>query len=389
MWSVRLPNFTSMLIAVFSSILTTSGLRHEENKNMSMITLKDIRHSYMANPVDEIDWALKEMSVEWSDGGAYALLGPSGCGKTTLLNIISGLLAPTEGEVWFGDQNVTNEPADTRNIAQVFQFPVVYDTMSVYDNLAFPLRNRGIDEATVDKRVREIGAMLDLSETLEKRASGLTADGKQKISLGRGLVREDVNVIMFDEPLTVIDPHLKWVLRSKLKELHHRVGATMIYVTHDQTEALTFADQVVVMHDGTVVQIGSPVELFERPQHTFVGHFIGSPGMNVLSCEMDNGKAMFAGQALPLAEAIGGNPKGKSEIGIRPEFVSFADDGIAVNVVKSIDVGRFRIVEVRHDEESIKLLVPEGEEIPADGAHVSFDQAHTRLYVDGWVAGAN
>lgn len=354
---------------------------------MSMITLKDIRHSYLPPPVREEDWALKEMSVQWSDGGAYALLGPSGCGKTTLLNIISGLLRPSEGEVWFGDRNVTEEPPDTRNIAQVFQFPVVYDTMTVYDNLAFPLRNRGIEEAEVDERVREIGAMLDLTETLHKRASGLTADGKQKISLGRGLVRKDVNVIMFDEPLTVIDPHLKWVLRSKLKELHQRVGATMIYVTHDQTEALTFADQVVVMHEGTVVQIGTPVELFERPQHTFVGHFIGSPGMNVLPCEINNGQGVFAGRTMPSVNAVTGDVSGRTEIGIRPEFVTFTDDGIAVDIVKVSDVGRFRIVEVRHGEHGIKLLLPEDQQVPADGAHVNFDPAHTQIYVDGWMAG--
>jgi glycerol transport system ATP-binding protein len=354
---------------------------------MSMITLKDIRHSYLESPQVEEDWALKEMSVEWSDGGAYALLGPSGCGKTTLLNIISGLLTPSEGEVWFGDKNVTEEPADTRNIAQVFQFPVVYDTMTVYDNLAFPLRNRGIDEKEVDTRVREIGAMLDLTETLDKRASGLTADGKQKISLGRGLVRKDVNVIMFDEPLTVIDPHLKWILRSKLKELHQRVGATMIYVTHDQTEALTFADQVVVMHEGEVVQIGTPIDLFERPQHTFVGHFIGSPGMNVLPCEINNGQAIFAGQVTPTVNAVGGDSAGRTEIGIRPEFVTFADAGIAVDIVKVSDIGRFRIVEVRHDENSIKLLLPEGQQVPADGAYIQFDQARTQIYVDGWMAG--
>ncbi len=172
---------------------------------------------------------------------------------------------------------MTDATPEQRNIAQVFQFPVIYDTMTVYDNLAFPLRNRGVGEAEVDKRVREIATMLELDHMLKKRASGLTADGKQKISLGRGLVRSDVNVIMFDEPLTVIDPHLKWVLRSKLKELHHRIRRTMIYVTHDQTEALTFADQVVVMKDGEIVQIGTPIELFERPKHTFVGHFIGSP----------------------------------------------------------------------------------------------------------------
>jgi len=356
---------------------------------MSMISLKGIRHSYMPSPTRDEDWALKEMSLEWSDGGAYALLGPSGCGKTTLLNIISGLLTPTQGEIWFDDMNVTNEPADTRNIAQVFQFPVVYDTMSVYDNLAFPLRNRGIDEARVDKRVREIGEMLDLSDRLATRASGLTADGKQKISLGRGLVREDVNVIMFDEPLTVIDPHLKWVLRSKLKELHQRVGATMIYVTHDQTEALTFADQVVVMHDGGVVQIGTPVELFERPKHTFVGHFIGSPGMNVLPCTIDNNQVMFAGQQVQTVNIVGGASVERTEIGIRPEFVSFCENGLAVNIVKVIDVGRARIVEVRHAGHNIKMLVSEDTPLPGAETFIQFAPAHTHVYVDGWLVGGD
>ena len=151
-----------------------------------------------------------------------------------------------------------------RDIAQIFQFPVIYDTMTVYDNLAFPLKNRSLSETEIDSKVKEIGKMLELTSTLNNKASGLTADGKQKISLGRGLVRSDVNVIMFDEPLTVIDPHLKWVLRSKLKELHQKINRTMIYVTHDQIEALTFADQVVVMHEGQIVQTGTPVELFEN-----------------------------------------------------------------------------------------------------------------------------
>src|SRR5262247_4561789 len=267
---------------------------------MARIRIEHLRHSYVPRPARESDWALKEVDLEWADGGAYALLGPSGCGKTTLLNIVSGLLRPTAGRILFGDADVTASPPGERNIAQVFQFPVVYDTMTVYDNLAFPLRNRGVPEARVDSRVREIAALLDLESMLPQRAAGLTADGKQKISLGRGLVRSDVNVIMFDEPLTVIDPHLKWQLRSKLKELHQRTRRTMIYVTHDQTEALTFAEKVVVMHEGTVVQIGSPVELFERPHHTFVGHFIGSPGMNVLPCEVREGAAFLAGKPVPI-----------------------------------------------------------------------------------------
>ena len=355
---------------------------------MSSIGLKDLRHSYFSSPAQSADWALKHIDIEWSDGGAYALLGPSGCGKTTLLNIISGLIAPTEGRVTFGDRDVTDIPTDQRNIAQVFQFPVVYDTMTVYDNLAFPLLNRKVPKAEIDTRVREIAKMLDLEDRLTRRASGLTADGKQKISLGRGLVRSDVNVIMFDEPLTVIDPHLKWVLRSKLKELHQQVGSTMIYVTHDQTEALTFADQVVVMHEGTVVQIGTPVDLFEKPKHTFVGHFIGSPGMNVLPCEIEEGAPRFAGRRVALESPVE-TPADTAtlEIGVRPEFVSFAPEGIPVEIVKVADAGRYRIVDTRHGEAVIKLLVAEGEALPSESAHVRFDPAHTQVYADGWIIG--
>jgi glycerol transport system ATP-binding protein len=357
---------------------------------MARISLQNLKHSYLGDPRTEDDWALKRMNMDWSDGGAYALLGPSGCGKTTLLSIISGLLSPTEGRVLFDGKDVTDIPPDRRNIAQVFQFPVVYDTMTVYDNLAFPLRNRGMAETELDGKVREIAAMLDLEDTLRKRASGLTADGKQKISLGRGLVRSDVNAILFDEPLTVIDPHLKWLLRSKLKELHQSIGTTMIYVTHDQTEALTFADQVVVMHEGTVVQIGTPVDLFERPKHTFVGHFIGSPGMNVLPCTLEGTTPYFDGVPVPTEHAAPANGSAKHlEIGVRPEFVSFAEDGIPVEIVRLSDVGRYQIVDVRHGEHTIKLLAPEGASLPSDSVHVRFDPAHTRIYADGWMMGEN
>jgi glycerol transport system ATP-binding protein len=356
---------------------------------MAAIHLEQVRHSYRANPRDaeDADWALRNIDLKWADGGAYALLGPSGCGKTTLLNLISGLLTPTRGRILFGERDVSRLEPGERNIAQVFQFPVVYDTMTVFDNLAFPLRNRGLGPAEIDRRVREIAAMLDLQDRLSQRASGLTADGKQKISLGRGLVRSDVAAILFDEPLTVIDPHLKWRLRSKLKELHQRVGLTMIYVTHDQTEALTFANQVVVMIDGQVVQSGTPVELFERPRHTFVGHFIGSPGMNVLPCEVDAaGVARYAGHAVPVASRGATTAQGKkTEIGVRPEFVRFADAGLPVNVERISDVGRFRIVDARSGEHLIKALIGEDQRVPTERGHLSFEPARTQLYADGWI----
>ncbi len=353
---------------------------------MAEIRLKNLRHSFVAQPKSESDYALKEVDLTWADGGAYALLGPSGCGKSTLLNIISGLLVPSEGQVLFNGIDMTAKAPTERNIAQVFQFPVIYDTMTVYDNLAFPLRNRGVDAATVDRRVTAIAEMLELTDQLRRRAAGLTPDAKQKISMGRGLVREDVNVIMFDEPLTVIDPHLKWKLRSKLKELHHRVRATMIYVTHDQTEALTFADQVVVMQEGVVVQVGSPVELFERPAHTFVGHFIGSPGMNVIPCEVSGGAAMLNGRKIIEVPSV---PAGKkTEIGVRPEFVRFGAEGVPARVVRVADAGRTRVVETRMGDTRVNAVLDPADPVPEGETHLVFDPARTGLYADGWLVGA-
>ena len=354
---------------------------------MAKITIDSLKHAYVSEPTRDEHYALKHVDLNWADGGAYALLGPSGCGKTTLLNLISGLLHPSQGRILFDDRDVTFATPEMRNIAQVFQFPVIYDTMTVYDNLAFPLRNRGVDEAEIKKRVTEIGEMLELTSTLHKKASGLTADGKQKISLGRGLVRSDVNVIMFDEPLTVIDPHLKWQLRSKLKELQQRIKRTMIYVTHDQTEALTFADQVVVMNNGEIVQMGTPIELFERPMHTFVGHFIGSPGMNLMPCEVKGGKAFVGEHHIASANSkLAGD--GKRELGVRPEFVTFVNKGIPADVLRVSDIGRYRVVETRVAGSSVKLIVPEGEAIPEGRAHLAFDAKHTQIYSDGWIAGA-
>jgi glycerol transport system ATP-binding protein len=194
---------------------------------MAQIELIDLAHSY-GQSHGEITWALKQMTLSWSDGGAYALLGPSGCGKTTLLNIISGLIAPTQGRILFDGRDVTTLEPQQRNIAQVFQFPVIYDTMTVFDNLAFPLRNRRWKNGEVRKRVHEIAEILELQGDLPVRAKGLSADTKQKISLGRGLVRPDVAAVLFDEPLTVIDPHVKWLLRRKLKQLHQQLNLSLI-----------------------------------------------------------------------------------------------------------------------------------------------------------------
>lgn len=358
---------------------------------MAEIHLKQLAHSYLPHPAGPRDYALKRIDHVWEDGKAYALLGPSGCGKTTLLNIISGLLQPSEGRVCFDADDVTQLPTEQRRIAQVFQFPVVYDTMSVYDNLAFPLRNHGHDEAVVRERVTHMAEMLELGDVLKQKARGLTADAKQTISLGRGLVRENVAAILFDEPLTVIDPHLKHKLRMQLKRLHRQFNHTMIYVTHDQTEALSFADHVVVMYEGEVVQMGTPQQLFERPAHTFVGYFIGSPGMNVLDARVEGNCATVGGRSIPLAQGYDVVVGEKVEIGVRPEFVRLlskadaGDAGLPVTVKRIEDIGRYRIARTDCLGRELNVVIPEGTALSDHADRVVFDADRVNVYVDGWI----
>ena len=357
---------------------------------MARIDLKNLAHSYLAKPVKPEDYALRKTDHIWEDGSAYALLGPSGCGKTTLLNIISGLLKPSEGQVLFDGKDVTDMLPQERNIAQVFQFPVIYDTMSVFDNLAFPLRNRNQPEADIRERVEEIAEMLELQDVLQKRAANLSADAKQKISLGRGLVRSDVAAILFDEPLTVIDPHLKLLLRRKLKQIHAKFKLTMVYVTHDQLEALTFAEKVVVMNEGEVLQIGTPQELFENPQHTFVGYFIGSPGMNFLPCTLQEGNACVGDICIPLNHDPG-QLAGKIEMGIRPEFLTLHQDSQTgthrVSIKEIDDLGNCKIVRVQLEGHDLKVKVPEGKEVPVEYGYLEFPPEWIRLYVDSKLVG--
>ncbi|WP_224003623.1 ABC transporter ATP-binding protein [Cupriavidus pinatubonensis] len=357
----------------------------------------DLAHSYVADPRSDDDYALLPLKFSFEDGGAYALLGPSGCGKTTLLNCISGLLRPSQGRILFDGRDVTAESPQARNIAQVFQFPVIYDTMTVGENLAFPLRNRGVPAAQVRERVGRVAEMLELSASLDRRASGLAADAKQKISLGRGLVRHDVSAILFDEPLTVIDPQLKWQLRRKLKEIHHEFRLTLIYVTHDQTEALTFADQVVVMSRGKAVQVGSADALFGRPAHTFVGHFIGSPGMNFVSADWRDGAVEIAGRrylpALPDAVAGALREAGSFRVGVRPEYLRLAgqDDAQAmpVRVERAQDIGTYWLVTGTLQEAGGQVgtlrarLGGEAAALrPGDTAWLSVFNRHTCYYVN-------
>lgn len=360
---------------------------------MAEIKLSALAHTYEKDKGENASYAIREMNHVWADGGAYALLGPSGCGKSTLLNIISGLLQPSDGEVLFDGVRMNEASPQDRNIAQVFQFPVVYDTMSVYDNLAFPLRNMKASEDKIKQKVADIADILELTPVLKKKAELLTADEKQKVSMGRGLVRDDVSAILFDEPLTVIDPQLKWKLRRKLKQIHQQFNVTMVYVTHDQLEASTFADKIAVMYNGQVVQFGSPRELFEKPNHTFVGYFIGSPGMNFFDVKRSETGLVFDDIELPISaeyqHVLDNTDSTNLKLGIRPEFVQVWDkpqtDTFVAKVEHVEDLGSYKILTMTLGKQTLKVRLQEDQVVPEGSAHISFPEQWLMLYLDEYL----
>ncbi|MFL1465366.1 ABC transporter ATP-binding protein [Marinobacter sp. HN1S83] len=358
---------------------------------MAEIHLKSLAHSYSDTPAGPDDYAIRHLDHVWEKGGAYALLGPSGCGKSTMLNIISGLLQPSEGDVLFDGKRVNELSPRDRNIAQVFQFPVIYDSMTVFQNLAFPLKNTGVPKSQIKAKVNEIAGILEIESELHKKAKNLSADQKQKVSMGRGLVRGDVSAILFDEPLTVIDPQLKWKLRRKLKQIHEQFDITMVYVTHDQLEASTFADKIAVMYDGQIVQFGTPTELFEQPNHTFVGYFIGSPGMNLVEVERCPRGVCFGSTVLPMdarqVELLQRLQSNNLKIGIRPEFIQAsdiaADDTFEAEVLDVEDLGTYKIMTVKLDFETLKVRLTEDQHFDVGSqVQLSFPEKWLKLYVD-------
>ena len=308
-----------------------------------------------------------------------------------MLNIISGLLSPSDGRLMLGDRDVTRVKTADRNIAQVFQFPVIYQSKTVYGNLAFPLVCRHWPKARIDARVEEIAALLGLTSRLGQSAKRLTADEKQLISLGRGLVRNDVAALLMDEPLTVIDPQMKFDLRRRIKTANEQTRHTMIYVTHDQNEAMIFADEVLVMRAGRVVQRGTPRELFERPRDTFVGTFIGSPGMNFIPALLSaRGVVVDDSLALPASvpeELINADA---ISVGIRPEHIRLAEGaaGIPARIVGVQDHGAVRVVDLRLGAHLVRMKLPRAASLPEGEARIVFAPGHAQLYRDGQWAGS-
>jgi len=277
---------------------------------VAQITLENIGFRYPGASED----TLSGLSLDIAHGEAHALLGASGAGKTTLLNLLSGLFAPTTGKLLFDRADVSQLVGRERNVAQVFQFPVLYESLNVAENLAFPLRTRGAGKAEITGRVDYICKQLDISNLRDRKANTLSLFEKQLVAVGKALVRDNVSLILLDEPLTAVEPKIKWRLRQTLRKVHEDTGVTMIYVTHDQTEALTFADRVSVLTAGGILQTGTPAEIYQSPGHEFVGHFVGSPGMNFVP---NSAIGVTTGERL----------------GFRPEWAIIDDDGPLKGVV--------------------------------------------------------
>lgn len=358
---------------------------------MAQIKFKNISHSYDLNRGEEgnseTSWALEDINLVWKDGTANALLGPSGCGKTTMLNIISGLLRPTKGQILIDGIDATDLSPQERHIAQVFQFPVVYDSMNVYNNLAFPLNNRGVDKKVIKKKVNEVAEILDLTDYLYSSTSNLNSAEKQKISLGRGIIRDDTVAILLDEPLTVIDPKKKGELRRKLKQIQEELKITMIYVTHDQHEALTLADYVAIIEKGELVQNDTPEVLYSDPVEPFVGYFIGSPGMNFIDCKVDNETLdceEFKIEVSDKFKRLIRNEKSNLKFGIRPESIVLNSDskqGIPFEVLVTENLGNNQIVTLQKGKVIIKCRADISLELQArDNVNVVFPENNIKLY---------
>ena len=296
---------------------------------MAAIEITGLRHRYTAAEVvlDGIDLTL-------ADGEAHAVLGGSGAGKTTLLNLLAGLLQPQSGTIRFDGRDVTRLAGAGRNVAQVFQFPVLYPSLNVADNIGFALGNRGWSKQAVRDRVGEVAELLEIVPLLGRRPRALSLFEKQLVAIARALARPDVAVVLLDEPLTAVEPATKWRLRRALKTVQQELGLTMVYVTHDQAEALTFADRITMLHQGGILQTGAPSELYEAPAHTAVARFIGSPGMNLVAADVRGGR-LCVGERVVAASGL---EDGRCVVGFRPEWATVesgtgaAGDGLPVAV---------------------------------------------------------
>jgi multiple sugar transport system ATP-binding protein len=308
---------------------------------MAGVEIRNVRKAFGAAQI------IHGVSIDIADGEFVILVGPSGCGKSTLLRMIAGLENITAGEIRIGERVVNNMPPKERDIAMVFQNYALYPHMTVADNMGFSLRLRGAPKSEIQSRVDRAAQILGLTQLLGRYPRQLSGGQRQRVAMGRAIVR-DPQVFLFDEPLSNLDAKLRVAMRTEIKELHQRLRTTTVYVTHDQIEAMTMADKIVVMHDGVVEQMGAPLDLYDRPDNLFVAGFIGSPAMNFIKGRIEaDGFMADGGLALPLGGAPAASVGKRAIYGIRPEHFHLSDQGVPVEVVVVEPMGSETQVVVR------------------------------------------
>src|SRR3954468_9517272 len=320
---------------------------------MASVTIRDVKKAFGTTQV------IHGVNISIADGEFVVLVGPSGCGKSTLLRMIAGLENITGGEIRIGERLVNNVPPKERDIAMVFQNYALYPHMTVAANMGFSLKLRSAPKSEIDQRVDRAANILGLKPLLDRYPRQLSGGQRQRVAMGRAIVR-DPQVFLFDEPLSNLDAKLRVAMRTEIKELHQRLKTTTVYVTHDQIEAMTMADKIVVMHDGIVEQMGAPLDLYDRPNNLFVAGFIGSPAMNFIKGRID-GQDFLAdgGLRLPLVNAPAASDGKPVIYGIRPEHFHIADDGIPAEVVVTEPTGSETQVVARTGDHDIVCVFRE------------------------------
>ena len=339
---------------------------------MAEVAVRDLRKSYGAVEV------LHGINIDIQDGEFVVLVGPSGCGKSTLLRMIAGLEDITSGDVAIGSKRVNNlAPAD-RDIAMVFQSYALYPHKTVRANMGFALKLKKMSKADVAHRVDRAAEILGLTPYLARYPRALSGGQRQRVAMGRAIVR-DPQVFLFDEPLSNLDAKLRVQMRAEIRELHQRLQTTTIYVTHDQIEAMTMADRIVVLQGGHVEQVGSPLELYDRPRNRFVASFIGSPAMNLLEGQIRDRQVSLTGTSVPAPRPVADGTD--VVLGVRPEHLSLAETGLPAEVRVVEPTGSETHVVLRHAAQDITAVFRERHALaPGDHVHLAPDLAHLHLF---------
>ena len=340
---------------------------------MAAISIERVRKQFGAVPV------LHEVSIEIPDGSFTVLVGPSGCGKSTLLRMLAGLEDISAGVIRVDGRVVNDLLPKERDMAMVFQSYALYPHMTVRENMGFSLKLRKADARTIAQRVADAARILNLDQLLERYPRELSGGQRQRVAMGRAIVR-DPKVFLFDEPLSNLDAKLRVAMRAEIKALHQRLKTTTVYVTHDQIEAMTMADRIVVMHDGIIEQIGTPLELFDRPGNLFVAQFIGSPAMNVFSGMVRSGQVEGLGAQWPLAPGMAAEGQAVS-YGVRPTDLRLAASGIPgrVIIVEPTGAETELLVEVG-GQQMVVVIHGRTQAQPGDPVHLEFDVAKSHVF---------